>query len=93
MIATTPLAMAVGSMSGRTVPADLLGPEALGARLAQLGQGRDLEHPVGDLGLEAGEQAAGERVVLDGVEQGEDERLAPVVGPGVAVTRCRRAPG
>ncbi len=49
-------------MSGRTVPVDLLAAQPLGARLAQLGQGRDLEHPVGDVGLEAGQQPAGERV-------------------------------
>ncbi len=64
---------AVADGDGVDVGADrareLLGADALGARLAQLGQGRDLEHPVGDLGLEAGEQAPGQRVALDGGER------------------------
>ena len=55
-------------MSGRTVPAAWSAAEALGDGLAQLGQGRDLEHAVGDVGLEAGEHPAGERVALDGVD-------------------------
>ena len=78
MIATMPLAMATGSMSGRTVPASCSAREPLGAGLAELGQRRDLEHPVGDLGLEAGEQPPGQRVAVDRVDQREDQRLAPV---------------
>ena len=71
-------------MSGRTDPGELLGAEPLGAGLAQLGQGGDLEDPVGDLGLEPGEQPPGQRVALDGADQGEDQRLAPVLDVRVA---------
>ena len=72
-----------GSMSGRTVPARLPRPQQLGAGLAQLVQRRDLEDAHGDLGLEPGQQPAGQRVVLDRVDQGEDQGVVPTphVGP------------
>ena len=43
----------------------LSGLDPLGGGLAELGQRGDLEHPVGDLGLEPGQHPAGERVALD----------------------------
>ena len=52
---------------------DLLAAQALGARLAQLGQGGDLEHPGGDLGLEAGEQPPGQRVAVERADEREDQ--------------------
>ena len=79
MMATMPLAIATGSMSGRTVPGQLLGAQALGARLAQLGERRDLEHPLGDLGLEPGQQAPGQRVAARPRRRSvKMQRLAPV---------------
>ena len=59
-----PLPIASGSMSERTVPAELLAADALGHGLAQVGEGGELEHPLGDLGLLAAEQPAGQRVGL-----------------------------
>ena len=62
MIATTPLPIVDGVDVGAHGAGELLGADALGARLAQLGKRGDLEHALGDVGLEAGEQPPGERV-------------------------------
>ena len=62
---------------------DLLDPQLFGARLTQFGQGGHLEHPTGHVGLETGEEPTGQRVTLEGVHQGHDERLPPVGDVGL----------
>ncbi len=76
MMATIPLAIVAGRCRRGPMPGQLLGAQPLGADLAQLGEGRDLEDPHGDLGLEAGQQALGQRVVRStAASEREEERL------------------
>ncbi len=82
MRATMPLATAAGSMSGRTGAGGLPGAEQLGARLAELVERGHLEHADGDLGLEAGQEAAGQRMALHRRHQGEDQGVVPAADVG-----------
>src|SRR2546426_7288890 len=63
----------VGDLLGVDVdpdlPGQLVGPDALAAGLAQLLEGGDGEEPDGEVGLEAGQDPAGQGVAADGVEQ------------------------
>ena len=68
---------------GADRPRELVGGQPLGADLAQLGQRRDVEHSAGDLGLEAGEQAAGQGMPVDGADQCAEQRLLPVGQAGL----------
>jgi len=79
MIATMPLAMATGSVSGRIVALNW----SVGSpsdRITQLGEGRNLEHPAGRLGFESGAQAAGQRVPIPDVSDGAEEMTGAIPG-------------
>ena len=87
MMATMPLPIATGSMSARTVPASCSARSRSAHALRSSVERGDLEHPVGDVGLEAGEQPPGERMALDRADEREEQRLAPVGQVGLVERR------
>ena len=63
---------------GSDVSRELLGADALAARLAQLLERRDREQPHREVRLEAGQDPPGQGVPVDRGEKREDQRLAPL---------------
>ena len=66
-------------MSARMSPASCCATRLIGVDLAQLGEHRDVEQSHGEFGLEAAEHPAGERVVVERVEEGLQQVLAPLL--------------
>ena len=79
-ITTMPLAVWSG-IDVLTHPAlDLLGPDELGHRLAQLLERGDVQQPHGEIGLESPQDAGGQRVRVHVRHQGAHDHPPPLLG-------------
>ena len=66
----------------------LAGAQKFGARLAQFVQGGDVQDANRDLRFQPRQQPACQRVVRDGVDQREDQRVVPA--PDIGIVQYRR---